>query len=75
MPKAIAPRVAQINIDRFKTSAIQSASGQKGPSQESQRSKAKTRAAETGKDLLQLRDHLKDCRRRLDALTLDSVGK
>jgi hypothetical protein len=75
MPKAIAPNVAQININRFKTSAIQSASGQKGPSQESQRWKAKTSAAQTGKDRLQPRDHLKDCRRRLDALTLVSVGK
>jgi hypothetical protein len=30
MPKAIAPKVAQINIDRFKKSAIQNASGQQG---------------------------------------------
>jgi hypothetical protein len=30
MPKAIAPSVAQINIERFKKSAIQSASGKQG---------------------------------------------
>jgi hypothetical protein len=40
-PKAIAPTVAQISINRFKKSAIQSASGQKGPHLESHRKQEK----------------------------------